>query len=63
MEQRLEKGLEQGLEQGEWKEKLKIIENAVRISLPMQIIIDLTGLDEEQISSLLPKSYQDTGEQ
>ena len=52
----LQKGLEQGLEQGEWKEKLKIIENAIRIGLPMQTIIELTGLDEEQISSLLPKS-------
>ena len=51
----LQQGLEQGLEQGEWKEKLKIIENAVRIGLPMQTIIDLTGLDEKQISSLLPK--------
>ena len=56
LEQGLEKGLEQGLEQGEWKEKLKIIENAIRIGLPMQTIIELTGLDEEQISSLLPKS-------
>ncbi len=56
LEKGLEKGLEQGLEQGEWKEKLKIIENAIRIGLPMQTIIDLTGLDEEQISSLLPKS-------
>ena len=56
LEKGLEKGLEQGLEQGEWKEKLKIIENAIRIGLPMQTIIELTGLDEEQISSLLPKS-------
>lgn len=63
MEQGLEKGLEQGmaqgveigLEQGEWQEKLKIIENANRMGLPMQTIIELTGLDEEKISALLPK--------
>ena len=44
-----------GLEQGEWKEKMKIIENADRIGLPMQTIMELTGLDEEKIMSLLPK--------
>ena len=44
-----------GIEQGEWKNTLKIIENAVRIGLPMQAIIELTGLDEEKISSFLPK--------
>ena len=51
----MEQGLEKGLEQGEWQEKLKIIENANRIGLPMQTIIELTGLDEEKISALLPK--------
>ena len=51
----LKQGLEQGLEQGEWKEKIKIIENAVRIGLPLQTIMELTGLDEEKIRSLLPK--------
>jgi predicted transposase/invertase (TIGR01784 family) len=55
LEQGLEKGLEQGLEQGEWNEKIKIIENADRIGLPMQTMIELTGLDEEKIRSLLPK--------
>ena len=51
----MEQGLEKGLEQGEWQEKLKIIENANRMGLPMQTIIELTGLDEEKISALLPK--------
>ena len=51
----LQQGLEQGLEQGEWKQKIKIIENAVRIGLPLQTIMELTGLDEEKIRSLLPK--------
>lgn len=51
----LEQGIEQGIEQGEWKEKLKIIENAERLGLPMQTIMELTGLDEEKITSLLPK--------
>ena len=46
-------GLQQGLEQGEWNEKIKIIENADRIGLPMQTMIELTGLDEEKIRSLL----------
>jgi len=55
MEQGLEKGLQQGLEQGEWNNTLKIIENAHRMGLPMQAIIELTGLDEEKISALLPK--------
>jgi len=55
MEQGLEKGLQQGLEQGEWNNTLKIIENANRMGLPMQAIIELTGLDEEKISALLPK--------
>ena len=55
LEQGLEKGLEQGLEQGEWNEKIKIIENADRIGLPMQTMIELTGLDEEKIISILPK--------
>jgi hypothetical protein len=45
-----------GLEQGEGKAKMKIIENAVRIGLPLQTIMELTGLDEEKILSLLPKS-------
>jgi MoaA/NifB/PqqE/SkfB family radical SAM enzyme len=44
------------LEQGEWQAKIKIIENAARIGLPMQTIIVLTGLNEEKILSLLPKS-------
>ncbi|MEI6065985.1 MAG: transposase, partial [Methylococcaceae bacterium] len=44
-----------GLEQGEWKEKMKIIENAHRIGLPMQTIMELTGLDEEKIRSLFFK--------
>ena len=44
-----------GLEQGEWNAKMKIIENADRIGLPMQTIIELTGLDEKKIMSLLPK--------
>ena len=52
----MEQGIEQGMAQGEWQEKLKIIENANRMGLPMQTIIELTGLDEEKISSLLPKS-------
>jgi len=34
---------------------MKIIENAYRIGLPMQTIIELTGLDEKKIMSLLPK--------
>ena len=55
MEQGLEKGLQQGLEQGEWNKTLKIIENANRMGLPLQVIIELTGLDEEKISALLPK--------
>ena len=55
MEQGLEKGLQQGLEQGEWNNTLKIIENAHRMGLPMQTIIELTGLDEEKISALLSK--------
>ena len=55
MEQGLEKGLQQGLEQGEWNKTLKIIENAHRMGLPMQAIIELTGLEEEKISALLPK--------
>jgi hypothetical protein len=38
------------------KPMMKIIENAVRIGLPMQTIIELTGLDEEKILSLLPKN-------
>ncbi len=44
-----------GMEQGKWQEKLKIIETANRIGLPMQAIIELTGLDEEKINALLPK--------
>ncbi|RIZ65464.1 MAG: Rpn family recombination-promoting nuclease/putative transposase [Methylococcales bacterium] len=56
LEKGLKKGLDEGLQQGEWQEKLKVIENAERIGLPMQIIIDLTGLDEEKIRSLLPKN-------
>ena len=55
LEQGMAQGVEIGLEQGEWQEKLKIIENANRIGLPMQTIIELTGLDEEKISALLPK--------
>ena len=39
-------GLEQGIEKGEWKEKMKIIENAERIGLPMATIMELKGLDE-----------------
>ncbi len=56
LEKGQKKGLDEGLQQGEWQEKLKVIENAGRIGLPMQIIIDLTGLDEEKIRSLLPKN-------
>ena len=55
LQQGLEQGLQQGLEQGEWNNTLKIIENANRMGLPMQAIIELTGLDEEKISALLPK--------
>ena len=55
LQQGLEQGLQQGLEQGEWNNTLKIIENAHRMGLPMQAIIELTGLDEEKISALLPK--------
>ncbi len=55
LEQGLQQGLEQGLEQGEWNVKIKIIENAYRMGLPMQTIIALTGLDEEKITSLLPQ--------
>ncbi|MEI6544447.1 MAG: Rpn family recombination-promoting nuclease/putative transposase, partial [Methylococcales bacterium] len=44
LEQGLEQGLQQGLEQGEWNNTLKIIENAHRMGLPMQAIIELTGL-------------------
>ena len=51
----MEQGLQQGLEQGEWNNTLKIIENANRMGLPMQAIIELTGLDEEKISALLPR--------
>ena len=55
-EQGREQGLEEGLEQGELKEKQKIIENAHKMGLPMQTIIALTGLTEEKIKSLLPRS-------
>ena len=55
LEQGLEQGLQQGLEQGEWNKTLNIIQNANRMGLPMQAIIELTGLDEEKISALLPK--------
>ena len=40
---------------GKWQEKLKIIENADRMGLSMQTIIELTGLDEEKIRLLLKK--------
>ena len=55
LQQGLEQGLQQGLEQGEWNKTLNIIQNANRMGLPMQAIIELTGLDEEKISALLPK--------
>ena len=55
LQQGLEQGLQQGLEQGEWNKTLNIIQNAHRMGLPMQAIIELTGLDEEKISALLPK--------
>ena len=55
LQQGLEQGLQQGLEQGEWNKTLNIIQNANRMGLPMQAIIELTELDEEKISALLPK--------
>ncbi|NOT14943.1 MAG: Rpn family recombination-promoting nuclease/putative transposase [Methylotenera sp.] len=52
----LEQGMALGIEQGEWKEKLKIIENAERLGLPIQTIMELTGLDEAKIMSLMSKN-------
>ena len=46
-------GLKQGLEQGEWNAKVKLIMNAHQISLPMQTISELTGLDEDTIMAVL----------
>jgi predicted transposase/invertase (TIGR01784 family) len=47
-----------GLEQGEWNAKIQIIENAQRMGLPMQTIVELTGIDEQKILFLLSKNTQ-----
>lgn len=45
-----------GLRQGALNEKTKIVLNAHEMGLPVQTIIQLTGLGEDEISSILQKS-------
>lgn len=49
-------GLQQGLEQGACNAKITIVLNAHQMGLPVQTIIKLTGLDEDEILSILQKS-------
>ena len=56
LQEGLEKGLEKGLKQGEWNAKTKMVLNAKKIGLPMQTMIELSGLGEDEIMSILQES-------
>lgn len=49
-------GLKQGIEQGEWSAKTTMVLNAHQLGLSLQTIRQLTGLSEDEIVSILPKS-------
>lgn len=52
----LEQGLEKGLEQGVWKAKVQMALSAHQMGLPVQTISQLTGLGEDEVSSILQES-------
>ncbi len=45
-------GMEKGMEKGREEEKIKIAINALKEGLPIEVIIKLTGLSEEEIKKL-----------
>ena len=51
-ERGVEKGLEKGLEKGEKKKALEIAKNLLKIKLPIQQIVEVTGLTKEEILTL-----------
>ena len=48
----LEQGLTQGLEQGKMNAKLEIAKKMKEINLPLETIVELTSLNEDQIKKL-----------
>ena len=52
LEQGLTQGLEQGLEQGKMNAKLEIAKKMKEINLPLETIVELTSLNEDQIKKL-----------
>lgn len=52
LEKGMEKGLEKGLEKGRHEERQEIARNMKKLSIPVEIIIQSTGLSEKEIESL-----------
>lgn len=52
LEQGLTQGLEQGIEQGKMNAKLEIAKKMKEINLPLETIVELTSLNEDQIKKL-----------
>lgn len=52
LEQGIEQGLEQGIEQGKMNAKLEIAKKMKEINLPLETIVELTSLNEDQIKKL-----------
>jgi len=50
-EEGLEKGIEQGIEQGEKKAKIETAKNLLENGVSLEIVMNSTGLTEEEINS------------
>lgn len=52
MEEGMKKGLEEGIKEGRKEEKKRMAKQLIDKSLPMELIIEITGLTAEEIRSL-----------
>ncbi|MBU5436798.1 Rpn family recombination-promoting nuclease/putative transposase [Tissierella sp. MSJ-40] len=56
MEKGIERGMEKGIELGENRKKIEVAKNLLKINLPIEQIIDVTGLTKKEMEKLIEES-------
>jgi predicted transposase/invertase (TIGR01784 family) len=56
IEKGIERGMEKGIELGENRKKIEVAKNLLKINLPIEQIIDVTGLTKKEMEKLIEES-------